>query len=224
MSETTTPKLLADLDPRRTRRFVPVNFAQRRSGVALIMVLLVLSALAIVGTPFVISMALQEKSSVRFEGAVKARVAAEAARNHAMSILQRTHLAVEDEKEAEEAGVLEELEQERSRSTRTSRNRSTRTSRNRRSSTRRRGRGVVIREDLGEKSEKVRRDGLRSIGVSGMFTSKKGPRQKSFDEASDYESRLPAELNLPSRAPRLTVHADLAGALVAVFLRCGGRG
>ena len=56
-----------------------------RRGVALIMVLLVLSTLAVIGAPFVISMALQDKASSHFAGSVTARLAAESVRNHAIA-------------------------------------------------------------------------------------------------------------------------------------------
>ena len=70
-------------------------------GVALIMVLLVLSALAMIGAPFVISMAHQDRASLNFAGTIAAREAAEAARNPAIAHLEKTAYGYEYEEEEE---------------------------------------------------------------------------------------------------------------------------
>ncbi len=58
---------------------------------ALLMVILVLSALAAIGTPFVISMKLQEKGAARSLAQQRASLAAQSARSHALSKLFDTH-------------------------------------------------------------------------------------------------------------------------------------
>ena len=77
------------------------------SGVALVMVLAVLGALAIVGAPFVVSMMLHDRASQSFSGTIKARQAAESFRNRAVARLEATQAAVEWEEE------YDELEEER---------------------------------------------------------------------------------------------------------------
>ena len=47
-----------------------------RRGMALVMVIAVLGALAVIGAPFVISMMLHDRASQNFSGAIKARQAA----------------------------------------------------------------------------------------------------------------------------------------------------
>ena len=91
--------------PQTTSRKSQAAGLARSCGVALIMVLIVLSILAMIGTPFVISMALQDKESVNFAGATVARLAAEAARNHAIAGLEDTVRGVEFGRESE---LLEE--------------------------------------------------------------------------------------------------------------------
>ena len=66
------------------------------AGIALILVVLVLSALVIIGTPFVISMKLQEQGSVHTVAKEKARIAALSARNHAVASLFQTHPSREE--------------------------------------------------------------------------------------------------------------------------------
>ncbi|MDE0959325.1 MAG: hypothetical protein OSB09_00930 [Planctomycetota bacterium] len=60
-------------------------------GMALLMVILVLSALAAIGTPFVISMKLQERGAARAIAQQHAQLAAQSARGHALSRLFDTH-------------------------------------------------------------------------------------------------------------------------------------
>ncbi|MEE3198668.1 MAG: hypothetical protein VX254_01465, partial [Planctomycetota bacterium] len=78
-----------------------------RRGMALVMVIAVLGALAIIGAPFVVSMMLHDRASQNFSGAIKARQAAESYRNRAVAGLEATHSTVEWESE------YVELEEER---------------------------------------------------------------------------------------------------------------
>ena len=66
-------------------------------GMALLMVILVLAALAAIGTPFVISMRLQEKGAARSVAQHRARLGALSARDHAVSSLFDTHHSRERE-------------------------------------------------------------------------------------------------------------------------------
>ncbi|NCF56845.1 MAG: hypothetical protein GWP41_11390, partial [Planctomycetia bacterium] len=61
------------------------------SGMALLMVVLVLAALTAIGTPFLVSMRLQEAGSAKSLATHKARLAARSARDHAVSHLFDTH-------------------------------------------------------------------------------------------------------------------------------------
>ncbi|MGE3165110.1 MAG: hypothetical protein AB7O52_09410 [Planctomycetota bacterium] len=61
------------------------------SGMALILVILVLSALVLIGTPFILSMTLQEQGSVHTAAQERARLGAESARNYAVAQLFATH-------------------------------------------------------------------------------------------------------------------------------------
>ncbi|MGE4620428.1 MAG: hypothetical protein AAEJ04_11535, partial [Planctomycetota bacterium] len=69
----------------------------RESGMALLMVILVLAALAAIGTPFVISMRLQEQGAARSVADQRARLGARSARDHAVSTLFDTHHSRERE-------------------------------------------------------------------------------------------------------------------------------
>lgn len=60
-------------------------------GMALLMVILVLAALAAIGTPFVISMKLQENGAARSVAQQRAHLGARSARSHAISQLFDTH-------------------------------------------------------------------------------------------------------------------------------------
>ncbi|MBI3096705.1 MAG: hypothetical protein HYY93_00435 [Planctomycetes bacterium] len=60
-------------------------------GLALLIVLITLGVLAVIATPFAISMMLQERSSRNYQKDVQARMAAEGAKNHAIAALLRTH-------------------------------------------------------------------------------------------------------------------------------------
>ncbi|OUU26126.1 MAG: hypothetical protein CBC13_00865 [Planctomycetia bacterium TMED53] len=62
-----------------------------QSGMALLMVVLVLAALAAIGTPFLASMRLQESGAAKSLADHKARLAARSARDHAVSHLFDTH-------------------------------------------------------------------------------------------------------------------------------------
>ena len=63
----------------------------QQRGMALLMVILVLAALAAIGTPFVISMRLQEMGAAHSVSQQKARLGARSARSHALSHLFDTH-------------------------------------------------------------------------------------------------------------------------------------
>ena len=65
--------------------------SSQERGMALLMVILVLAALAAIGTPFVISMRLQEQGAARSVADQKARLGARSARDHAVSTLFDTH-------------------------------------------------------------------------------------------------------------------------------------
>ena len=69
----------------------------RRSGMALILVILVLSALVLVGTPFMLSMKLQERGSVVTLAQRRADLASISARNRAVAHLMNTHPSRERE-------------------------------------------------------------------------------------------------------------------------------
>lgn len=75
----------------------------RRHGMALLMVVLVLAALLMIGTPFILSMKLQEQGSIQTVAAQQARLAATTARNLAVSQLFESHPS----RESEEALELE---------------------------------------------------------------------------------------------------------------------
>ena len=64
---------------------------QHQSGMALLMVVLVLAALAAIGTPFLASMRLQESGAAKTLADHKARLAARSARDHAVSHLFDTY-------------------------------------------------------------------------------------------------------------------------------------
>lgn len=63
----------------------------RRRAMALVMVVMVLAILVVIGTPFAVSMLLQEKSGQSFLADTRARFAAEGARNHAIAQLSLGH-------------------------------------------------------------------------------------------------------------------------------------
>lgn len=75
---------------------VKTKLAKR--GIAVIMVVLTLSALVATATPFAISMFVFEKSAHSFSNSVRARLAAEGAAAHAMRILARTPKSIERKK------------------------------------------------------------------------------------------------------------------------------
>ena len=79
------PRLRADTLPREGRAYA------REHGMALILVVLVLTALVAIGTPFVISMKLQERGSIHTEARQRAHLAATSARNHAVAHLFNQH-------------------------------------------------------------------------------------------------------------------------------------
>ena len=64
---------------------------ERRSrGVAMLMVVLVLAALVAIATPFALSMGLHERKARSFRDTTRARLAAEGAVAHAITVLRRT--------------------------------------------------------------------------------------------------------------------------------------
>ncbi|MFN0057172.1 MAG: hypothetical protein ACKVX7_01830 [Planctomycetota bacterium] len=67
------------------------SVAESSRGVALLMVLLVLAALVIIGTPFVVSMKIQEQGSAHHAASERARLAQFSVRNHAVAELYKTH-------------------------------------------------------------------------------------------------------------------------------------
>ena len=74
----------------------------RRAAVALIMVLIVLTTLALIGGPFAASMMIHDQASRNFAADQAAVLAAEAARNHALARLERTSYPLEYAREAVE--------------------------------------------------------------------------------------------------------------------------
>ena len=72
-----------------------------RCGFALVLVVVVLAALVAVGLPLVAAMGYQKRLSEAAYQRQRARLAAEAALNHAVASLWRTHTALEREKEIE---------------------------------------------------------------------------------------------------------------------------
>ncbi|MEM7262578.1 MAG: hypothetical protein AAF488_11355 [Planctomycetota bacterium] len=70
--------------------------AERQRGVALILVIMVLTALVVIGTPFAISMKLQEEGSRQITARERARLAQISARNHAVAHLFASHPSRED--------------------------------------------------------------------------------------------------------------------------------
>ncbi|HVR74471.1 MAG TPA: hypothetical protein VMT52_09075, partial [Planctomycetota bacterium] len=184
-----------------------------RTGVALIMVLLVLSALAIIGAPFVISMALQDKASLNFSGAIAARHAAEGARNHAIAQLSRTVYGAEWEEEARM------LDAERPRGPILSQSgRSSPYSRGFDAPPRPQRRGMITRKDLGEKTQPRREERRGSSRLRGrgedpsgdkenpggkeslpetLRVSKKGPSPREFDLEDELEARPAGAVEVP---------------------------
>ncbi len=73
---------------------------KRRRAMALIMVVMVLAILVVIGTPFAVSMLLQEKSGHSFLEDARARFAAEGARNHAVAQLAKGHDSMERSRNA----------------------------------------------------------------------------------------------------------------------------
>ena len=73
---------------------------RRRRAMALIMVVMVLAILVVIGTPFAVSMLLQEKSGHSFLEDARARYAAEGARNHAVAQLAQGHDFLERSRQA----------------------------------------------------------------------------------------------------------------------------
>jgi len=159
-------------------------------GVALVMVLLVLTALAILGTPFVVSMTMQERSSYHFDGEVKVRLAAQAAAQHSMAQLSRSVRAAESAREAEERGVLD-------------------------GSSGRGGRGGLSRSQ----KVKVRRAGMIRRGAqpgrednqqSAYVESERGPLPRDFDLPEELEVSMPAATKIPASAPRIKAATDVS--------------
>ena len=74
-----------------TRKPITGNGKPREAGFAILMVVLVLVALAIIGAPFAISMRQEEQTSISFSARVRAKLAAEAALQFALSRLEQTH-------------------------------------------------------------------------------------------------------------------------------------
>jgi hypothetical protein len=184
-------------------------------GVALIMVLLVLTAMAIVAGPFAVSMSLHDRQSRRFEGEVKARLAAESIRNRAIAHLERTLAARESDAEAVELEARRPPDPARRATYQPAAraiyggSRSDARSPLRKSSRRR---GVVRRADLGEVIDNHRR--YRDVGKRARdarnrevtsvdletdpiwLTSEKGPSPKSFDPADDVAVGTPEPVSI----------------------------
>ncbi|MEM7165478.1 MAG: hypothetical protein AAF581_08440 [Planctomycetota bacterium] len=71
--------------------------SNRETGVALLMAIVVLAALLMIGTPFVLSMRLQEEGATQLVNDERARLAAESVRNRAVARLFETHPSREAE-------------------------------------------------------------------------------------------------------------------------------
>lgn len=174
-----------------------VETRSRGSGAALVLVLIVLSALAMIGAPFVISMALQDRESLYFAAASDARRGAESARNHAIAHLERTVYAVEFEEEI--ADLERELPPSLPRVSGTlspagdpGARRVARTPRSRR--------GSVVRRDLGEETRSARdarssaragRDGSLEEGRPDFVSrSFRGPSPREVDGPEEFSTPL----------------------------------
>jgi hypothetical protein len=178
---------------------------RKRRGVALIMVLIVLSALAIIAGPFAASMMLHERSSRSFEASVKARLAAEAARNHAIARLTKTHRAIESDLEAADLEAIRPQEPG-GRSTYQPARPSTTSSRQ--TGWKRRGRvSLVRRADLGEGPTERRGSRSRLRDASGrsvtrvdesadprLLASEKEASKKVWDPPSDLDASFPGSV------------------------------
>jgi len=178
------------------------------SGVALIMVLLVISALAIIAAPFAVSMLIHDRSSRAFEGEIKARLAAEGARNHAMARLVNTVGALESQAEAEELEALRPPDPTRRGEVQPGMRPGARSGASAPAPRRSRRPTAVRRADLGEAAD----EGLRrrrsgnvqgravtqvSTGIDSIFLeSKKGPSPKTFDTAEDLNVSIPGPVML----------------------------
>jgi hypothetical protein len=185
-------------------------------GVALVMVLLVLSVLALVAGPFAVSMALHDRQSRRSEGEEKARWGAEAGRNHAIALLSKTHTARESDLEAVELEKLRPPDPDRRAqyqpAPQATYGRSQASSSSGSGRTRRHGVHAVKRADLGDDSPARRQNGpmgrraldARNRQATGtdlpaptnLLVSEKGPPPKSYDPPEDLKAELPAKVAL----------------------------
>ncbi|MCZ6792590.1 MAG: hypothetical protein O7J95_03125 [Planctomycetota bacterium] len=145
----------------------------RRAAVALIMVLIVLTTLALIGGPFAASMMIHDQASRNFAADQAAVLAAEAARNHALARLERTSYPLEYAREA--------VELESERPGKKGRRRPVR------------GRGTVLRGP--RETSRDRRD------PGGLYESRRGISPRDVDGPEELEVRLPAFLQLPEKAP-----------------------
>ncbi|MEM7235443.1 MAG: hypothetical protein AAF517_24940, partial [Planctomycetota bacterium] len=93
---------------RDRRRGSELRNSSPRQAVALIMVLIVLSTLAVIGTPFVISMMIRDRASRSFAGDVATVQAAKAARNHAVARLEQLSYPAEWAREVDRADLEEQ--------------------------------------------------------------------------------------------------------------------
>ncbi|MEE3231130.1 MAG: hypothetical protein VX272_08825, partial [Planctomycetota bacterium] len=162
------------------------------SGVALVMVLAVLGALAIVGAPFVVSMMLHDRASQSFSGTIKARQAAESFRNRAVARLEATQSAVEWEREYEELEEERELQRAGRRTSMVGR---------RSAAGGRTAQGSSRRQLSGVRGGAAGAEAAARGGNSPSSFSSRGPAKKDFDTADEIAVSFPETISLPRDAP-----------------------
>ncbi|MEC9353444.1 MAG: hypothetical protein VYD81_09015 [Planctomycetota bacterium] len=160
-----------------------------RRGMALVMVIAVLGALAIIGAPFVVSMMLHDRASQNFSGAIKARQAAESYRNRAVAGLEATHSTVEWENEYVELEEERELQRAGRRTSLLGRG----------------GNQAGGRQPATARRSGAARGGT-GAGQAGGATSpagfsSNGPSKKDFDTLDETEVNFPTGISLPRNAP-----------------------
>lgn len=173
---------------------------RREDGVALIMVLIVLSTLAVIGTPFVVSMVLRDRASQNFAGEVRTLEAATMARNHAIARLERTSYPREYERERDRLSAERPRTQSQSGRGGSGSSPSLVTPRS-----------IVERRDLGERGRERDRQTSRGRGgirfdreneaeenLRELFAdASEGPSPREIDRDRELDVRLPDALELP---------------------------
>ncbi len=175
-------KLRSDLSGRRNGK---------RRGAALIMVLVVLTILLLVGAPFVSTMIVQDRESHHFSAAVKARLAAEGARNHAIARLHETVYAVEWEEEIANTEAVDTTGRRRRLAARSSSPRREEV-RGNREGTRRDRRENSTRRQRSRRNRKAPTSNVPAL-PEYFRRSTAGPSAREFDDGDELVTALPAE-------------------------------